>query len=80
MSYFWANRTTWRSFFRLRTFCFCRATIESFGLVALEAMACEVPVVATRVGGLPEVVRHGTDGYLCALGDVESMAEAWVSE
>jgi L-malate glycosyltransferase len=50
--------------------------LESFGLVALEAMACEVPVVATRVGGLPEVVRDGTDGYLCALGDVKSMAES----
>jgi len=50
--------------------------LESFGLVALEAMACEVPVVATKVGGLPEVVRHGTDGYLCDLGDVSSMAAA----
>jgi N-acetyl-alpha-D-glucosaminyl L-malate synthase BshA len=48
---------------------------ESFGLVALEAMACEVPVVATRVGGVPEVVDHGTDGFLCELGDVGSMAE-----
>src|SRR5580700_1881436 len=37
---------------------------ESFGLAALEAMACEVPVVATNVGGLPEVVTHGVDGYL----------------
>ena len=38
--------------------------MESFGLAALEAMACEVPVVATNVGGLPEVVDHGMDGYL----------------
>lgn len=38
--------------------------LESFGLAALEAMACEVPVVATNVGGLPEVVEHGVDGYL----------------
>src|ERR1035437_623055 len=38
--------------------------MESFGLAALEAMACEVPVVATNVGGLPEVVEHGVDGYL----------------
>ncbi len=37
---------------------------ESFGLAALEAMACEVPVIATNVGGLPEVVTHGVDGYL----------------
>lgn len=48
---------------------------ESFGLAALEAMACEVPVIATRVGGLPEVVRHGETGYLVDLADVDSMAE-----
>jgi N-acetyl-alpha-D-glucosaminyl L-malate synthase BshA len=49
---------------------------ESFGLVALEAMACEVPVVATRIGGLPEVVEHEEDGFLFGLGDVAGMAEA----
>jgi len=49
--------------------------LESFGLVALEAMACEVPVIATRVGGIPEVVRHGVDGFLYDVGDVQSMAE-----
>lgn len=49
---------------------------ESFGLAALEAMACEVPVIATRVGGLPEVVSHGETGYLFQVGDVESMANA----
>jgi len=48
---------------------------ESFGLAALEAMAHRVPVVASRVGGLPEVVRHGVDGFLEPLGDVEAMAE-----
>jgi glycosyltransferase involved in cell wall biosynthesis len=48
---------------------------ESFGLAALEAMAHKVPVIASRVGGLPEVVRHGVDGYLEALGDVTAMAE-----
>jgi N-acetyl-alpha-D-glucosaminyl L-malate synthase BshA len=47
--------------------------LESFGLVALEAMACEVPVIATRVGGIPEVVRHGVDGFLHEIGDVTSM-------
>ena len=41
---------------------------ESFGLAALEAMACEVPVVASRVGGLPEVVDDGVTGFLHALG------------
>ncbi len=48
---------------------------ESFGLAALEAMAHKVPVIASRVGGLPEVVRHGVDGYLEPLGDVDAMAE-----
>ena len=47
---------------------------ESFGLAALEAMSCEVPVVASRVGGLPEVIRHGIDGYLAEVGNLEEMA------
>lgn len=48
---------------------------ESFGLAALEAMACEMPVIASNVGGLPEVVTHGTDGYLVAPRDVEAAAK-----
>jgi L-malate glycosyltransferase len=48
--------------------------LESFGLVALEAMACQVPVVATRVGGIPEVVRDQLDGYLYDVGDVVGMS------
>ena len=48
--------------------------LESFGLAALEAMACEVPVIATNVGGLPEVVTHGVDGYLIPARDVETGA------
>jgi N-acetyl-alpha-D-glucosaminyl L-malate synthase BshA len=51
------------------------SSTESFGLAALEAMANRVPVIASRVGGLPEVVRHGVDGYLEPLGDVTAMAE-----
>ncbi len=49
--------------------------IESFGLAALEAMACRVPVISTNVGGLSEVNVHGYSGYLSDVGDVESMAE-----
>ena len=48
---------------------------ESFGLVPLEAMACEVPVLATGSGGICEVVEHGVTGYLCEVGDIETMAE-----
>ena len=48
---------------------------ESFGLAALEAMACGVPVVASRTGGLPEVIEDGKCGYLCEVGDVKTMAE-----
>lgn len=48
---------------------------ESFGLSALEAMACEVPVIATNIGGIPEVVRHGETGYVAELGDIHRMAK-----
>ena len=48
--------------------------LESFGLAALEAMACEVVPIATRTGGLPEVVEHGVTGFLADVGDVETMA------
>lgn len=52
---------------------------ESFGLVALEAMACEVPVVASRVGGLPEVITDGEDGFLIDPHDVTGMTRAALS-
>ncbi|MWC28499.1 N-acetyl-alpha-D-glucosaminyl L-malate synthase BshA [Paenibacillus sp. MMS18-CY102] len=47
---------------------------ESFGLVALEAMACGVPTIGSLAGGIPELVSHGETGYLSAIGDTESMA------
>jgi N-acetyl-alpha-D-glucosaminyl L-malate synthase BshA len=51
---------------------------ESFGLAALEAMACEVPVIASRVGGLPEVVEHGVNGFLHDPEDLEGMAASGI--
>ncbi len=49
--------------------------MESFGLAALEAMASSVPVIAANVGGLPEVIDHQENGFLCELGDTDTMAE-----
>lgn len=48
--------------------------MESFGLAALEAMACRVPAIATNVGGVPELIEHGVNGLLYEVGDVEGMA------
>lgn len=48
---------------------------ESFGLAALEAMACEVPVISTNVGGIPELNTHGKTGFLSKIGDIEDMAK-----
>jgi N-acetyl-alpha-D-glucosaminyl L-malate synthase BshA len=52
---------------------------EAFGLVALEAMACGVPVIATRTGGIPEVVEDGVSGYLATVGDIDAMADTGLS-
>ncbi len=48
---------------------------ESFGLAALEAMACEVPVISSNAGGIPELNVEGVTGFLCNVGDVDAMAE-----
>jgi N-acetyl-alpha-D-glucosaminyl L-malate synthase BshA len=52
---------------------------ESFGLAALEAMACEVPVVASNVGGLPEVIEHDVTGFLHLPEDIDGMAASAVA-
>jgi L-malate glycosyltransferase len=53
--------------------------LESFGLAALEAMACKVPSIATRVGGVPELIDEGVNGLLFPVGDVEGMANGALS-
>ncbi|WP_428908913.1 N-acetyl-alpha-D-glucosaminyl L-malate synthase BshA [Niallia sp. Krafla_26] len=47
---------------------------ESFGLVALEAMACGVPCIGTNIGGIPEVITDGENGFICELGDIDDIA------
>jgi N-acetyl-alpha-D-glucosaminyl L-malate synthase BshA len=49
--------------------------LESFGLAALEAMACKVVPITTRVGGLPEVIEHGRNGFMADVGDIDAMAQ-----
>jgi N-acetyl-alpha-D-glucosaminyl L-malate synthase BshA len=53
--------------------------LESFGLAALEAMACEVVPIATNEGGVPEVIDHGKTGFLANVGDVDAMARDAIS-
>ena len=53
---------------------FLPSSTESFGLSALEAMACSVPVISTKTGGIPEVVIDGESGYLSEVGDVKEMS------
>lgn len=48
---------------------------ESFGLSALEAMACGVPTITTSIGGLPELVVHNETGFIAEIGDVERMSK-----
>ncbi len=73
---FLGKQQTIAELFSIADVYFLPSETESFGLSALEAMSCEVPVVATCAGGLPEVVDHGETGYLCCVGDITEMAEA----
>ncbi len=50
--------------------------LESFGLAALEAMACRVPTIATNVGGVPELIEDGVTGRLFPVGETDGMADA----
>jgi N-acetyl-alpha-D-glucosaminyl L-malate synthase BshA len=49
--------------------------LEAFGLAALEAMACGVPPVATRTGGVPDLITHGVDGFMEGVGDIDAQAQ-----
>ena len=49
---------------------------ESFGLSALEAMACEVPVISSNTGGLPELIQDNISGFLHDVGDIENMSRS----
>lgn len=53
--------------------------LESFGLAALEAMACRVPAIATSVGGVPELIENGVNGCLFPVGDVEGMSQCAIA-
>ena len=68
-----------RSFLSAADLFLLPSATESFGLAALEAMACEVPVIASRVGGLPEVIDSGVSGFLCEPDDLDGMAATGIS-
>jgi len=72
----WLKKSELESWYAQASLCVVPSHYESFGLVALEAMAAGLPVVATRVGGLTELVEDGTTGWLVPAGDANAMAAA----
>ncbi|PYU99278.1 MAG: N-acetyl-alpha-D-glucosaminyl L-malate synthase BshA [Acidobacteria bacterium] len=72
--YFLGKQENVEEFFSISDVLLLPSDNESFGLVALEAMACEVPVVVSRVGGLPEVVAEGVEGFLVEPRNIDAMA------
>lgn len=78
-----ANRIHWvgqvedvRPWYRAAHILALASESEAFGRVLVEAMACGIPVLATHVGGIPEIVRHNQDGFLVAPGNLEELSEA----
>ena len=67
-------KSTKRGTFNISDLFFLPSSTESFGLSALEAMACSVPVISTKTGGIPEIVINGESGFLCKVGDVREMS------
>jgi len=73
--YFLGNQNAVEEIYSIGDLFLIPSETESFGLAALEAMACGVPVIASKAGGLPEVVKDNETGFLCEVGDIDKMAE-----
>ncbi|MBU8907273.1 N-acetyl-alpha-D-glucosaminyl L-malate synthase BshA [Desertibacillus haloalkaliphilus] len=71
---FLGNQKRVAEFLSISDLLFLLSEKESFGLVALEAMACGVPVIGTSIGGIPEVVADSETGYVCEVGDIDAIA------
>ena len=72
---FWEAKMRWKRFTLIGDLFLIPSGSESFGLSALEAMSCSVPVIASNAGGLPEVVVDGKTGFISPIGDVEKNGE-----
>jgi L-malate glycosyltransferase len=73
--YFLGNLKSTKEVLNISDIFMLPSSSESFGLAALEALACGVPVIATNKGGIPEVVEHGKSGYLSKVGDFKDMSK-----